>query len=205
MKSFKKFLKIQSKSEAGFSLVEIITVTLLMTMLITSAAIGLSVFFGKIHELTRWIELQEDAMECINSIKNGVSVGSGINQQYYGVANSRTMKFFSSGFGGSGGSSKLVCYPPSSSEYYSNDNVEFYFDGTFVRYRTVYAGSSSSNMYLFPERSKKDYIKITQFNMTKYNHGDDVKVIRLVLNARIETGEDKYRYIRFSTLMANRG
>jgi len=203
MKSFVSYLSKHIKSEAGFSLVEIITVTLLMAMLITTAAIGISIFFGKMLEINRWIELQEDAIECLNSIKNGVSVGTGNNQQYYGVANAKTMRLVASGIGG-GGAYKLVCNPPAEDIMYTGDLVEFFFDGDHVRYRTVYAGSGSQNQYLFPSRNKKEYMKVTQFSLNQYNSGSDMKVVRVVLNARVETSKNKYRYVRFSTLMANR-
>lgn len=196
--TFKKLLR----SRSGFTLVEVLTVTLIMGFLLASAMVGFSVFAAKFKEISRWIELQKDAFETLQTIKNGVSIGYGQSQLFYGVVNSNKLELRASGFGG--GSDRLVCYPGVDSESHANDKIEFYFDGRAIKYQYVYGPTSSPTVDLFPSRKQREYIQVQSFKIRQYNNGPEVKAIKLELSARINTSKNRYRYVNYSTIMAIR-
>ncbi len=187
------------RSESGYTLVELTTVMIISTFLILTAAIAFSVFFAKFREVSRWIELQKDAFECMQTIKDGVSVGSGSNQQFFGVANANKLELSYSGFGGN----KLIAFPPAETIANTNDRIEFYSDRNFVRAYYAYGTGESKNVRIFPDPKKTEYMKLTNFEIVPLHYyGQKLVVVNVRLSARVQTAKDKFRYVNYSTNMA---
>lgn len=201
------------KSESGFTLVEVLSVTLIMGFLIASAAIGFSVFFSKFRELSRWAELQSEAFESLQQIKNGILVGSGENTRFLGVSSANRLELVASGIGGIQGGYKLICYHPAQLNLIQGqidvtleDRVEFWYDRRAIRATTrIYGMPSSNAAYLFPPQEKTDYMEVTKFIISAGEIvGGEVKSVKIELSARVETGKKRYRYVNYSTIMALR-
>ena len=188
-------------NQKGFTAVELISVLTISTLLILISAVGLSVFFAKYRELNIWVELQKDALHCINTIKTGVAVGDQQNTQFYGVANARNLELIGAVFGGTTGTG-VICTPPISDASQAIDKAQYYFDGRAVRVNYVYRGVQvASPLYLFPEEAKLDHYEITNFSVSKVNTGTEVNVIKVDLSARAKIRPDVYKSVNFSTMM----
>ena len=112
------------RSQRGVTLVEVIVVMLISTMLIMVAALGIGVFFRKFKELSAWAELQKDGWECLNTIKNGISVGTANDMEFIGVANAVEIKLMNT-IGNT--SSGVEITTPSNSTNYPPDGRIFTF------------------------------------------------------------------------------
>ncbi|MDZ4121992.1 MAG: type II secretion system protein [Candidatus Cloacimonadaceae bacterium] len=187
-------------SESGFTLVETISVMLIMGFLLASAAVGLSVFIGKFREITRWVELQDEAFQALQTIKLGIDVGDAMNQAYFGVSGARFLELQSSGYTGG---RKLICRMPSEDAGHANDRVEFFYDGTVIKAYVVW-GPTSSTRVIFPNVKLQEHIKIEKFNIVEKNLGGELKAVTVELSARVQTSKDRTRRVDYSTVMAIR-
>ncbi len=189
-------------NQKGVTLVELISVMAISGMLILISAVGLSVFFSKYKELNTWVELQRDALNCMNTMKMGVPVGSQRETEYYGIANARQLRLIGSLFG-SGSGTGITCYPPITEVSQQIDKSQFYYDGEAVRVNYVYRGVQlGSPQYLFPTRDNLDIVQMQKFTVTQENSGTDVKIVRVDMAARVQLGKNKFRNINFSTRMS---
>lgn len=195
-------LKRIVSNQKGVTLIELITVITISGMLILVSAVGLSVFFSKYKELNTWIELQRDALNCLNTMKMGVPVGNQLNTEYYGIANARKMKLMGALFGGGTGNG-IICYPPVTTVSQQPDRAQFYFDGDAVRVYTVYKGvQQGSPEYLFPTRDNLDIVEVQKFSITQMNSGSDIRIVQVNLSARVKLGKNKFRNIVLTTSMS---
>ncbi len=195
-------LKRTLSNQSGVTLIELITVLSISGLLILVSAVGLSVFFSKYRSLNTWVELQADALNCINTIKMGVPVGTNQDVQYYGVANAKKLKLMGAIFGSLSGSG-IECTPPIITSAQSIDKAQYYYDGRAVRVNYVYKGVQvASPLYLFPKQEKLDQIQITNFRIYKENTGDELYAVRVELSARIKVTNDKYKSVSFKTQIA---
>jgi prepilin-type N-terminal cleavage/methylation domain-containing protein len=194
-------MKKQILNEKGFTLIEVISVVTISTLLILISAVGLSVYFAKYKELNTWVELQKDALACINTIKTGVSVGDPVNGEFYGVANAKRLEIMGGIFNADSGSG-ITCYPPIADVSQNIDRAQFYFDGRAIRVNYVYKGVAlAAPKYLFPEEGALDRIEITNFKVTRLNQSIETIVIQVDLSARTEIREGIFKEVNFSTIM----
>ncbi len=196
----KKFRNL--RSQAGYTLIEVTTVMLITGFLLASAAAGFSIFFSKFTELSRWVELQKTAFECLQTIKSGLLVGTGNDIAFYGVVSSTKLELEASGIGI--GSKKLICHQPELSDLYKYNRIEFFYDGRVIKSRYTHGPVNSQLIDVFPKGKQREYMSIQNFTMDQYNQGSDVKAVKVALSARVETAKDRYRYVNYSTIMAIR-
>ena len=195
-------LKRTLSNQSGVTLIELITVLSISGLLILVSAVGLSVFFSKYRELNTWVELQADALNCINTIKMGVPVGTNQDVQYYGVTNAKKLELMGAVFGATSGNG-IQCTPPILTSAQSIDKAQYYYDGRAVRVNYVYKGVQvASPLYLFPKQEKLDQIQIQNFRIYKENSGEELYAIRVELSARMKISHDKYKTVTFKTQFA---
>ncbi|MGC9361579.1 MAG: type IV pilus modification PilV family protein [Candidatus Syntrophosphaera sp.] len=188
--------------QRGVSLVEVISVMLISTMLIVIAGLGIGAFFKKYKELNAWAELQKDALECLDMIKNGVAVGSGNNIEYYGVTNAMQLRLTNTT---TNTSSSIRITPPSPQGLETTDYAHFYLYDGVVRCTYVHHGiQAASPLYVFPKRENTERMTVEKFEITKINEENDLLAIRVELFAKVETGTDQYRSVRFRTKMVKK-
>lgn len=195
-------LKRTLSNQSGVTLIELISVLSISGLLILISAVGLSVFFSKYRELNTWVELQADALNCINTIKTGIPVGTNQDVQFYGVVNAKKIELMGAIAGSTSGNG-ILCIPPILNSSHSIDKAQYYYDGRAVRVNYVYKGvQASAPMYLFPKQEKLDQIEITKFRIYKENAGPELYVVRVELSARTKIAKGKYKSVNFKTQLA---
>ncbi|MCB5245233.1 MAG: prepilin-type N-terminal cleavage/methylation domain-containing protein [Candidatus Cloacimonadaceae bacterium] len=188
--------------QSGFTLIELIVVMVISVLLLLISGLGIGTFFRTYKELTAWTKLQQDALNCLNLIKNGVPVGPGSQMEYIGVTNAVTMELTNTTTNVSTG---LKITPPSSYDIYKNDYAHFYLYDGAVRCTYIYHGvQAASPLYIFPAKEDLDDIIIDKFKFTKVNPEQNVYVVQVELDARVKTGADRYRMVKFKTKMAKK-
>ena len=186
----------------GVTLIELIVVMAISVLLLLISGLGIGTFFRTYKELTAWTKLQQDALNCLNLIKNGVPVGTGTDTEYIGVINAMTLELTNTTTNVSTG---LKVIPPSASDIYKFDNAHFYLYNGAVRCTYVHHGVQvASPIYVFPKEEDLDDIIIDKFLFTKVNPEQNVYVVQVELNARIKTGADRYEMVKFKTKMAKK-
>ncbi len=190
------------RQQRGVTLIEMIVVVLISTMLITVAAVGIGAFFRKYRELTAWAELQKDALDCLNLIKNGVSVGSGNTMEYYGVANAQQLRLINTTTNTGSG---IRITPPSSQGLQTPNFALFYLYDGAVRCTYMHRGIQvASPLYIFPKEENLDKMIVDKFQISKINNESEVLAVQVVLHARVKTGTENFRAIKFSTKMTKK-
>jgi prepilin-type N-terminal cleavage/methylation domain-containing protein len=188
--------------QRGVTLVELIVVMIISVMLIMVSAVGIGTFFRKYKELNAWAELQKDALECINLIKNGVPVGSGTNMEYYGVANAMKLQLTNTTTTSATG---LKITPPTDQGLETPDYAHFYLYNGVVRCAYVRHGiQAASPLYIFPKQENLDNMIVDKFLFTKVNSEQELIGVQLELNARVRTGAGNFRAIKFKTKMVKK-
>jgi len=171
-------------------------------MLIFVAAVGIGTFFSKYRELTAWAELQKDALDCLNQIKNGVPVGNVQDMEYYGVANALRLRLTNTTTNSATG---LRVTPPTDKGLETPDYAHFYLYDGAVRCTYVHRGVQvASPLYIFPKQENLDDMIVDKFLFTKVNPDQDVLAVQVELHARVRTGEDKFRAVKFTTKMVKK-
>ncbi len=202
MKTSKKFAYSILGRQRGVTLAELIVVMAISVMLIFVAAVGIGTFFRKYRELTAWAELQKDALDCLNLIKNGVPVGDAQNMEYYGVANALKMRLTNTTTSSATG---LRITPPTDKGLETPDYAHFYLYDGAVRCAYVHRGiQSASPLYVFPKQENMDDMIIDKFLFTKVNPDQDLLAVQVELHARVRIGGDNYRSVRFTTKMVKK-
>lgn len=189
------------RSQAGFTITEIVAVIAISGFLMAVAATGFAAFFSKFDEMNKRTELQRDAFNCLQTIKNGIPIGSGATMKFQGIATADSVIFK----GVSGNiSSHIVLYPPPSDIYHQNDFIEIYQDGKYVR-ATYLDGNIQppAPLYLFPKPGRGNVMEVTKLVFWKANpDGPVAKVIRVDLEARVLLRKGVYQTVSYSTKMA---
>jgi type II secretory pathway pseudopilin PulG len=189
-------------NQQGITLVEVIVVMLISVMLIMVAALGIGTFFRKYRELTSWIELQKDAINCINTMKNGVPVGSGTSMEYYGVANALKLQLTNTTTNTGNG---LRITPPTAQGEETPDYAHFYLYNNCVRCTYVHHGIQvASPLYIFPTENNRDRMTVEKYQITKVNQEQEVLALQVELFAKVWITEDSYRQVRFRTKMVKK-
>lgn len=197
----KNFLPL--RSQRGVTLVEVIVVMLISTMLIMVAALGIGVFFRKFKELSAWAELQKDGWECLNTIKNGISVGTADDMEFIGVTNAVEIKLMNT-IGNT--SSGVEITTPSNSSNDPPGRAQFYLYQGVVRCTYRHKGrQNGAPIYLFPSEDNVDRMTVEKFQITKLNREpNQVLAIQVDLHARVKTGEKTFKKIRYTTKMVKK-
>lgn len=190
------------RSQAGFTITEIMVVIVISGFLMAVAATGFSAFFSKFDEMNKRTELQRDAFNCMQMIKNGIPIGSGANLKFQGIATADSVIFQGvSGYA----SSDITLYPPASDITHQNDFIRIYWDGKYVR-ATYLDGSIQppAPLYLFPKPSRGNVTKVTKLRFSKGTPvGIPPKVILVELEAEVELRKDVEPFkVSYSTRMA---
>jgi len=186
-------------NQKGYTLIELVVVVTIFGFLIMVSAVGFSVFFSKFRELSKWAELQKSAFECVMTIKNGISVGTGTNQQFYGVANAVQLSI--EGVNAVSGTS-IVCKPPAHDAANIHDQVRFFWDGNYVRATYRYGQLSTSYpIYVFPQFKRDNDIRVSKFRFTKVNSGPETEVIQLEFEAEMKISPTKTKTVAYVTKM----
>jgi len=188
------------RSQAGFTITEVMAVIAISGFLMAVAATGFSAFFSKFDDMNKRTELQRDAFNCMQAIKNGIPIGSGTNLKFQGIATADSVVFY--GLSGQA-SSNIILYPPASDYTHQNDFVRIYYDGKYVR-ATYLNGSIQppSPLYLFPKPTRGNVMEVTKLRFSKVNPGGVAKVILVELEARVKLRKDVYQKVSYSTKMA---
>ncbi|PKN72748.1 MAG: prepilin-type cleavage/methylation domain-containing protein [Candidatus Cloacimonetes bacterium HGW-Cloacimonetes-3] len=213
MINYRKYLKApvaRLKSQKGFTLIELISVGIISSLLIVIAGVGLSVFFSKYQEINAFVELQKDALECLNYLKNGYNVGSGGYIQFNGVASAKALEI--TGRTDEAGKGNGLKITPPFMEEFPNDFVHFYLQDKIIRVNYMYNGVQvNTPLYLFPKRAERSRVTIESFKVSDANAysalfvnkiDEPLCAVNVELKAKVETSKNKFRYINFNTVMA---
>lgn len=188
--------------QRGVTLIEILVVIIISSMLIVIAALGIGAFFRKYKELSAWSVLQQEGLDCLNTIKNGIGVGNVPDVEYYGVINALKLQLTNTTTTTAQG---LKITPPTEAGLETPDYAHFYFYDGAIRCRYVHHGiQAASPLYIFPKQESLGKIKVEKFQVTKVNPENDVLAVRVELKARIETRKDEYKYINYKTIMVKK-
>jgi len=180
---------------------ELIAVIAISGFLMAAAATGFSAFFAKFNDLSKKIEIQRDAFNCLQMIKNGIQIGKGTNLKFQGIATADSIVFQSSNMAYS---EEIILYPPASDNLHINDFIRVWLQKPYIRY-TYLDGQfqPASPEYLFPARGKGDEIQVTKLVFSKANlDGTVAKVVKVDLEARVKLRPKVYKYVSYSTRMA---
>ncbi len=189
------------KSQAGFTITELIAVISLSGIMMAAAAMGFGTFFTKFEEMNRKTELQRGAFNCLQKIKNGIQIGSGTNLKFQGIATSDSIAFVGTN---AGASSKIILYPPASDYTHQNDFISIYHDGKFVR-ATYLDGTLQppAPLYLYPGNTRGNETEVTRLRFSKANTAEPItKVVWVELEARVKLKENRYMTVSYTTRMA---
>ena len=192
------------RSQAGFTITELMVVIAISGFLMAAAATGFSAFFAKFDELNKTMELQRDAFNCMQTIKNGIKIGSGLNLRFQGIATADSVIFLGAQ---SNTSQSIILYPPPSDYTHQNDFIRIYWDGRYVRETHLYGSvQAPSAEYLFPKPVRGNETYVTELTFSKANpDGNVAKVIKVDLKAKtlIRKINKKpiYQTISYSTRM----
>lgn len=208
------------KANDGVTLIELITVMVISTLLILISAVGVSAFYKRYKITTDYIALQTDAMACLQTIRNGYGFGRG--EEFYGVANARTLQITGSTDAGGAGSGIRIL-PPTAKDYQKNDWVSFYLENGVIRLNYVYNGVQvDSPQYIFPKREDAEKIQVTRFvvrdangtgaylPLANFEPNDVPTLLEIELDARVKIRDgvhpapNEYRTISYSTYMVKK-
>jgi hypothetical protein len=172
--------------------------------LIMAVGIGLSVFFSKFNEITKWEGLQKDAFECLEQIRTGITAP---DNSLYGLANATKLEFLGGGYNPTAARG-IIGYHKGSG-IHENDRVQFTYDGRSIRATLVYGGySTPSPIYIFPKRNQLDYITVEKFSFSQLGHFENNNVsytlIGVQLEAKVKVASNKFRYIKYNTQIVNK-
>jgi prepilin-type N-terminal cleavage/methylation domain-containing protein len=191
------------RDQKGFSLVELTSVITVVALLTAVAAYGISIFFYKFKVLTYYTDLQQDAMDVLMEMKNGVPVAQDNSSVLLGIASSTAMTF-PAGVSMYGSSDEVTCTPTSVAEggNHSNDYIRFYWDklgGTF-KAKYQYGGvSPSGGVVLFPI-SHKDITRVTDLEFN-FLENSSKSVLHVIFEAEIQVTTKEVRRVHYETYM----
>jgi len=207
------------KSNRGITLIELITVLVISTILIMASGMAISVFFRRYKEINAYMDLQKEAMKCLNVIKNGYPMREG--EDFYGVANANEIEITGSSQAWNEGTG-IKIIPPFSQTYQSGDMVHFYLDHGVIKVKYSYKGTqTSSAQYLFPTRDMQNTMEVTRFSVSNANaegellplqlvRQDGLIILKIVLEARVLIKDAKlprnrvYKTVSYSTYMVKK-
>ncbi|PID28705.1 MAG: hypothetical protein CSB55_04015 [Candidatus Cloacimonadota bacterium] len=178
----------------GFTLIEVISVVIVLGILAFFAFWAIGHFIAKFDEIEKYSSLQEQAYIAVNQMKRGVVVGQNGNYEFYGIAGSAEVQLGYTSPGNPIPSNEITCFMGSDTGVPTNDRVKFYFDDNVVKYQYYY-GTQVKTGVLFPKVADEG-IEVTKLEF-KYLHKNSNETINskafvyLTLEAKIETENKK--------------
>jgi prepilin-type N-terminal cleavage/methylation domain-containing protein len=187
------------RSQAGFTITELMAVVALSGFLMAIAAIGFSTFFVKFEDLSKKGELQRDAFNCLQTMKSGIKIGTGMNMKFSGIATADSVVFVGLG----NWSDEIILYPPRTNIEHVNDYVRIYWDRKYVRYQYLDANIGPPPGYIFPQPTHDNKTTVTDLRFYQANTNEPVaKVLTVELTAKTEVREGQFEYVSYKTKMA---
>jgi len=207
------------KNERGTTLIEIIVVMLISTLLILVSAIAISAFFRRYKVINSFIDLQKGALECISTIRDGYPMNRG--EQFYGVANARSMQITGTSDSWNAGSG-IKIFPPIYADFQNNDMVHFYLESGVIKVNYIYNGIQvNTPQHLFPTRDMQDVMQVTRFTVADANAtgsilplsevvDTELRIIEINMEARVKVkdaplpNQIEYKTINYRTYMVRK-
>jgi prepilin-type N-terminal cleavage/methylation domain-containing protein len=191
------------KSQAGFTLIEIVAAIAITGILFAAAATVFSAFFSKYEEFSGVSDLEKQAYDCLQrGIKYGLIMNeSGGGKTWYGVANADSVNFI---YGGPAGADGIRLYTQAQSIEHQGDWVQIWWDRRGAVRGSYLHGtlSPSSPIYIFPKPTRNNKITVTNLRFSQINSSNPAKVIQVDLSAAVEIRRNVFRYVHYSTKMA---
>lgn len=201
------------KNERGATLIEVISVMLATTVLIVAATFGIIAFFKSYRQLSAFVALQQEAMETIVTIQNGIDVEPGDQARFMGVANAKSLRIinYSSYLNKGDG---IEIRPPTFEPVEAGDYLRVVKENNEINAYYSYHGRYVGPVRLFPSKEYEDIVEIKEFAITDPNRNyaiiptTELGIIGVELEARVllrgseSPSKRKYRSIKFRTLLA---
>jgi len=77
------------KNERGSTLIEVISVIIVTVVMISSAVYGIVAFYKSYRRISDFVALQQEAMEMMVTIQNGIDTDEFVDANFMGVANAK--------------------------------------------------------------------------------------------------------------------
>lgn len=203
------------KNERGTSLIEVVSVMVITIVIISAALYGVVAFYKSYRRISDFVGLQQEAMELMVTMQNGIDTDEGYAANFMGIANSRSMRITNySSFLNKGNGVELV--PPRSSPIESNDRMLFVYENNVINAYWTYRGRHVGPYRLFPSEQYEDVVEIVDFGVSDPTRGvglavkENLGLIQINLEARVRMNDSprpsqrEYRSIHFRTLMARK-
>ncbi len=192
------------RNEKGITLTEIIAGMVVSTILIGLAAIAIITFYTKFKELSYYADLQQHAMDTIETLKYGYGFPDadvGGDHIFLGISNSKSVNLEALS-GGWGQYTGIMCYPDRSQPGHENDYVRYYWDANSqsIRMQALY-GIRFFQEQIFPRRGD-DKIRVTHFNLISATGALNPRVVKLEMKAEVIVSEDKQKEVSYTTTIA---
>jgi len=193
------------KKNNGFTLVEIVSALVLVTIVTGMAGVGIYAFFYKFKELLELSEFNEKAYSLIEDLKYGKTFSQGAETEFLGIANAVSISL--SNFSNVEGYYRsITCKPPAFEAFHKNDYIKYYLDTTTnsIRMSSLRGFASQSNVRIFPSKEFLDSVVVKKFGF-KYI-GESQKIVSLEFESEITLSKDpelpKRKTIRFNTIIS---
>lgn len=203
------------KNERGSTLIEVISVMVITVVLISSAVYGVVAFYKSYRNISDFVALQQEAMEMMVTIQNGIDTDELAAANFMGVANAKSLRIINySSFLNKGDGVEII--PPKSSSVETNDKMQFILENGVVNAYWTYKGRSVGPHRVFPSEQYEDLIEIDEFAVSDptrgmgFSMGQNLGIIQINLEARVRLSDNprpsqrEFRSIHFRTLMARK-
>lgn len=203
------------KNERGSTLIEVISVIIVTVVMISSAVYGIVAFYKSYRRISDFVALQQEAMEMMVTIQNGIDTDEFVDANFMGVANAKSLKIINySSYLNKGDGVEVT--PPKSSPIETNDKMVFILENGVVNAYWTYRGRSVGPHRVFPSEQYEHLIDIVEFSVSDptrgigFAMGQNLGIIQVNLEARVRLNDNprpsqqEFRSIHFRTLMARK-
>jgi len=196
-------------SDSGFSILELVAVMVISTIIFSATYFVLSSFAVRFEQLSKIARLNEEAYDCIMTIKHGLAVeeDQGGAFQFLGLTNANRMSLIGNSEQvqlGTGqyisGTTGVFFKPPKNSEVYSvRDSITISLNNRgFVEYDANAHGIDNylaSNVRIFPKLDDSDmkvedllFSPVTDIYNLANVSDTNIDIVRVYLKASIDLG-----------------
>lgn len=203
------------RSERGASLIELISIIVVTSVIIIAAMVGVVAFYKSYRRISDFVAIQQEAMEMLVTMQNGIDAEGGEDANFMGIANAKSMRIINySSFLNKGDGVELV--PPKFTPSEQNDTMQFFKEGDVINAYWTYKGRSVGPYRLFPSEQYEDIVEIVDFYVSDPTRGDmffsdrNLGIVEVNIEARVRLNDHprpsqrEYRSIHFKTLMARK-
>lgn len=223
-------IKTKRKLDSGFTIIELMAVLTISTIIFVAIYIVLSMWSLRFQQLSQIARLNNEAYDCIMSIKHGsvLKQDNNTSRQFIGLLNANSMSLYGNSItfqtmagGYVSGYTGIKFKPPMNHTTQGLwDEVKITRNGDRVMYDGVIYGidsGESSNFQIFPREynSKNNDMFVEDLVFTTVGeldvNEDDLRVVRVVLKAGIKLSEgnlDIFQpypnpyYVEYETIIA---